>query len=151
MAPSTDDTMSKSSTPMSELQSTPFRCIHCAHELASAQHVTTEFTCPLCNKATDPYNPRARTVQRQSYLIILISVSIAALIPGIGIGVTSIMSPLLFILLWPTLIVPSFLSDRFLKRTPFNQRPAVCAVLWIAWLSGIPLGYLATIAVYDLI
>ncbi len=139
--------MSKSSTAMSETKSEPFNCIHCGHNLASLITTHASINCPQCNQQTDPYNTLARNIQKQSLYGVFIRVVTAALLPGIGLAFVAIASPLLFILLWPTIIPACFLSDRILKQTPKQQRMLISLTLWTAWVSGIATAFLTTLSI----
>lgn len=71
----------------------------------------------------------------------------AAMLPGVGIAIAAVASPFLYILMWPTLIVPCLRSDRVLKQTPMNQRTHIIAILWIAWITGVVSGYLGLLSI----
>lgn len=117
-----------------------FRCIHCGYDLSDLRGTSGNIVCLKCNNETDPYNPLATHVKKQSLHGVFIRSFAAALLPGAALGLAISASLFLIFIVGLTLLLPALACDIIVKRAVLLKRPWIKLTIGIGVLTGFIVG-----------
>jgi len=102
--------------------------------------------CSVCGGETDPYSPKAVHVRVLNPLGVMLTVSLTALLPGLGLGFVIVTVPWFLFVVLPLLIPACWATDRARRKSASRQRIVINAAVAVGWALGIGVG-ISTLAI----